>query len=466
MKSLWVFLACFLLFAGCQAKSVLVRSALEDEGDLVVYLQPISQEADNLTFSIEDVSAVREDNLVIPLALSFTEVKGLEMKRQRFFASAILPPGTYTGLSFKVKNALLKGEEGNTALGVPDEPVIIGPPFEIRKKKSLFLSLIFNYASSVRAGYTFVPAFSLFVPDRLVTGLVGYVANYGSSNITVFDKKQLEAVGVIATGSGPRGIALDPRSGRAYVALAGEDSLEVIDLLTADSINRIRLNTGDSPQEPALTPDGTLLLTANSGSDTVSFIDPFSMLELDRVPVDNGPHSIAIDHAGIRAYVFNTLSSTISVIDLANRSVAATLSTEAGPLRGAFNRSGDRLYVIHEGSSYLTVIDPASLEILERFFVGMGMSAIQVDTRTDFLYVAKKYESMIGMYDPQSFFPVDSIQAETGITYMTIDNDENNLYIVLPETRRLMVVNLISKKAAADIDVGEGPYWVTLMGER
>jgi hypothetical protein len=29
-----------------------------------------------------------------------------------------------------------------------------------------------------------------------------------------------------------------------------------------------------------------------------------------------------------------------------------------------------------------------------------------------------------------------------------------------------MVVNLVSKKVIAEFDVGEGPYWVTMMGER
>ena len=461
-----VFLASLWLFAGCQAKSLLVRPALEDEGELVLYLQPLSQEADNLTFSLEQVAAVREDGAEFPMALSFSEVNGLEMKRQRLLAFSQLPPGTYSGLSVRPRNALLKGEEGETALGVPEGPVRIDSPFEIRKKKSLLLELVFNYTSSIRTGYTFSPAFALFAPDRPVTGVVGYVANYGSNNITVFDKKEREAVGVIATGQGPRGIALDAKSRRAYVALAGEDSIDVIDLFASDSIQRIRLNTGDSPQEPVLTPDGRLLLTANSGSDTVSFIDPAAMIELERVSVERCPHSVAVDRTGKRAYVFNTYSSTISVIDIANKSVVTTLATEPGPLWGAFNRSGTRLYVIHEGSSYLTVIDPTSLAVLERFFVGMGMSALLVDTRTDFLYAAKKHEAMIGNYDPLSFFPVDSIQAETGVTYMTIDDEENNLYLVLPEKRALMVVNLISKKIITKIDVGEGPCWVSLMGER
>jgi hypothetical protein len=49
---------------------------------------------------------------------------------------------------------------------------------------------------------------------------------------------------------------------------------------------------------------------------------------------------------------------------------------------------------------------------------------------------------------------------------MTIDNEQNNLYLVNSGKKTVMVVNLVSKKMIAELDVGEEPYWVTLMGER
>jgi hypothetical protein len=44
--------------------------------------------------------------------------------------------------------------------------------------------------------------------------------------------------------------------------------------------------------------------------------------------------------------------------------------------------------------------------------------------------------------------------------------EENNLYLVNPELKRLMASNLVSKRTVYEIDVGEEPYWVTVMGER
>ena len=96
----------------------------------------------------------------------------------------------------------------------------------------------------------------------------------------------------------------------------------------------------------------------------------------------------------------------------------------------------------------------------------MGMSSIKVDTNTDMLYVGEKHDTIVKVYNPFLSAPVDYLEIGEGITYMTIDGEENNLYLVIPETKTLMVINIPGKKIVAEIDVCEGPYWVTLMGER
>jgi YVTN family beta-propeller protein len=453
------------IFSGCQAKSVLVKPALEEDGELVVYLRPLPQEAEPLAFILEGISAVKEEGGSYPLTLSLAEMRGGKPQRQRFLASGNLPPGKYAGLSFKVRNASLKGEEGPAALLVPEEAVTTGFPFRVAKRKALLLSLALDYRKSVGEGYRFSPAFSIFVPDRPPVGLLGYAANSGSNNITVFDKKEGQVVGVIATGRGPRGIALDRRSRKGYVTLAEDDTIEVIDAEAWEVISHLRLQAGDHPREPALSGDGSILFTANSGSDTVSVVDTASLIEVNRIPVGQGPNSVLMGREGKRAYVFNALSNTISVIDVAFRSLAATITTLPGPLRGQFNRKGDRLYVIHEQSPYMNVFDPSSLSSQKRVFVGAGMTAVKVDERTDLLYVGRKPDAL-EILDPFSLFPVDSIPAGGGISGMTIDGDENNLYLVLPERKAMAVLGLVSRKMAPLIDVGEGACCVAVMGER
>ena len=457
---------CIFALVGCQAATSRLRPPLEEEGEVYLYIQPYPQEAERLRFSIEGMSAVSDDGREFPLEVSLREIRPNDLRRQRLLASGKVPPGLYTGFSLKAKKAILKGEEGEAELLVPDQPARTDFSFNVIRKRAYIILLTFKYEGSI-SGVSFIPTFSAFVPAKPIISLAGYVTNTGSNNITVFDKRLGQAVGVIATGRGPVGMALDQRLRRVYVALSGEDAVEVIDVTMGEIINRARLSQGDRPQELALTPDGRLLLVVNAGSNTVSFIDANSFFELGRVNVGNGPHSILIDpNTGRRAYVFNRLSSTISILDIPNRKIVTALSTDPSPLRGQFNRRGDRLYVIHELSNYLTVIDPSSLSTLRRFQVGIGATSIKVDNRTDLVFIGRKNDITTGVYDPLSFVPVDIIRTGGTIGYMTIDGEENNLYLVNEGKKSLMVNNLVRKKMVYEIDVGESPYWVVVMGER
>lgn len=439
---------------------------LTDEGEVFLYVQPFPQEAERLKFNIEGIFALKSDGTEYPFSLALSELSGSVIKRQRALASAQLPPGSYNGISFQIKNAFLMREEGEMALLVSDKPVRIDFPFTVDMKKALVVSLSLRYEESVRDGFSFSPSFSIFIPDKPLFNLIGYVTNRGSHSVTVLDRKSGTVRGIIETGKSPGGIALDRRTRRAYIAVSDEDSIEVVDIISGDIIQKMFLNGGDNPSELVLTPDGLLLFVVNSESDSVSMVDAFTLVELKRLNVGDGPRSILLDRTGRKAYVFNRFSNTISVIDVPTRSVAAVISTEPGPLRGQFNRRGDRLFVFYESSPYLNVFDPFTLNVVKRVFVGTGVSTLKVDTNTDMLYLGRRHDSIIEVYDPFSIIPVETFSAGGGVNYMTIDGEGNNLCVLLPEKNKLVMINLISKRIVSEMDVGEDPFWVTVMEER
>jgi YVTN family beta-propeller protein len=461
-----VLLLLLVLVGACEAPLSRVKPPLLDEGEVLLYVQPFPEEAGRLRFEFEEISAVRTDGTEIPFALSLAAIKGREMTRQRLLGEARLPEGTYSGLSVKVKDAFLKVEEGEAALLVPPTATRMEFPFTVTRKRGLVLTLTFRALESWRSGYSFTPAFSILVPPRPLTDLAGYVTNYGDNSITVFDKKVGQVVGLITSDGPAAGMVIDRRGGKAYIALPGADTIEVLDIFSGDVTNKLRLNTGDRPKEIALTSDGRTLVTANSRSNTASIIDTGSLLESGRVVVGNGPGAVLVDPTGRRAFIFNRMSSTISVIDVPGRSLLATIATDQGPLRGQFNKRGDRFYVIHEWSAYVSVVDAGSLAVVRRLQVGMGMVSIKVDPNTDLVYMGRRNDPRVGIYEPQSFVPLDYIRADGSVTHLTIDNDNNNLIMVEGDSKRVLMANLISKKIVGAMDVGEGPYWASVAGER
>lgn len=454
-----------LLLVGCQASLSQPRSRLDDEGVVYLYLQPLAQEAARLRVGITGVSALHRDGREFPLSVSLRQLDAREAGRQRLLAAGPLPAGEYSGLVLRAASAGLRGEEGESALLMPEAPTRIDFTFVVRRREGRVIALSLRYGESVDASFRFAPAFSVYSPDRPAVGLMGFVANVRSNDITVFDKKSLQVFDVIATGSGPSGMALDQRAPRLAVALSGEDAVEIIDLLAGKIADRIRLTPGDEPVALALTPDGKLLLSANRRSNTISFIDPGARVELTKIPVGSGPRSITIDRTGRRAFVFNALSNSVSVIDIVGRGVTRTIATNPDPVRGELNRRGDRLYVIHETSPFVTVINPDTGAVTGRFPVRSGMDSIKVDPNTDLVYLGGKRELAVGVYEPFSLAPIGFLDSGAGIVHMVTEREENALYLASLDTNRVLAFHRIRRRIVGEVDVGDGPSWISVMGE-
>ncbi len=459
-----------LVLSSCQVRPYLTGAPppLETEGAVFIYLAPLPQEAQRLSFSFSELYADRTDGNRVPLRIRQAKIGLGERGRERLVAQGALPPGSYAGLSLRVHDATLSGEEGAAELKVPEEASAVPIPFTVERRRAVVLSLSLGYRDSVREGFRFTPVFSAAIPSpgMFAAGRFGLSTIREGNAVTVFDKVSGKVISVIPTGEAPAGVAVDAVRRRAYVALSGEDAVGVIDLPEVRVLDRLRLAGGDSPLDLALSPDGGTLLVVNSGSNTVSVIDAVALFEKEKIPVGSSPRHVLLDRTGRRAYVFNALSDTISVLDVPRSMVAATISTEPGPVRGSLGRDGNRLYVLQQGSPYLGIVDTAALSLARGPYIGSGAAALTVDPRTGWIYLARKNSVEVEVFDPSALLPVDFLPVGGEVGYLALDGERNNLWIVLPASNRLVAVDLANKTTAAEIDVGEGPDRVAVMGQR
>lgn len=460
-------LASLLWLLGCQTGLLppSPRTRLDDEGGLYVYLQPLGPETERLRFALDGVGALRADGTEVPLALALREVGGPETRRQRLLASGPLPAGEYAALVVRTGKAVLRGDSGDSALLVPDTPARVDARFTVRRGESGMLALALDHAASLAGGVRFSPAFSVFTPTRPAVGLMAFVTNARSNDVTVFDRQARQVFDVIATGRGPRGIAVDRRARRVYIGLSGDDAIEVIDARAGRRLDRIRLTPGDEPVDVALTPDGRTLLSANRGSNTVSVMDPESGAELEKVRVGSGPRAITIDRTGRLAFVLNELSNAVTVLDVGSRTVIRSIPTDPGPVQADFNRLGDRLYVVHDAVDRVSAISPTTFTVLRRFQVRTRMEAIRVDPKTDLVYLGSGRDLVMALYEPFGFGAVDFIETGAGVTHLAMDDEQNVLYVVTPDAGRVLAFDRIRKRLTGQIDVGAGPARVAIMGD-
>ena len=117
------------------------------------------------------------------------------------------------------------------------------------------------------------------------------------------------ALGVVATivlpgSAGPSGLAVSPDGTKVYVAHTGTDTVEVIDAATGTlAATPIALPGSASPGSVAFSPDGTKAYVANSFSHTVSVIDVATDTVTSTIvlPVGSGPYAVRFSPDRIRA---------------------------------------------------------------------------------------------------------------------------------------------------------------------
>jgi hypothetical protein len=127
---------------------------------------------------------------------------------------------------------------------------------------------------------------------------------------------------------------------------------------------------------------------------------------------------------------------------------------------------GDRLYVIHERSPYMTVLDPRQLTLVTRARLKSGVDAIEVDRVRGLVCLGSSQDTAVEFYDPNALMPLYAMRTRAGASHLRIDVEDSALYIVSRDTRSLIVGRLADRKVSTEIDVGDRPYSIAVMGEK
>jgi len=155
----------------------------------------------------------------------------------------------------------------------------------------------------------------------------GYIANYGSSTVSVIDIATNKVTATVNVGGLPYGVAVTGKY--LYVTNEGNNNISVIETTTNNAAATV--NAGTMPLGIAISPDGTKLYVANYGSNDVYVIDTATKAVISKITVEDNPWGIVISPDGTKVYVTNYGSNTVSVIDTATNTVTATVNVGRYP---------------------------------------------------------------------------------------------------------------------------------------
>ena len=454
-----------LMLLSCSFPQGTLQTVSVTGSGLRLYLQPLPQEAHRLTLTLSGISATQANGTEIPLVTGPAELKGQDLTTtQKRLFSGDLPEGLYTGLTLRFASAMLLTDEGDTSLLLPAGPISLNQEFRIESHQALALFITLSPERLVTDGYRFTPTLSLWKSLPVLPSLKGVISNGDAGTLTIFEKKTPMVVSIITVGQRPQEMALDAVQHRAYVALQGENSIAVLDIVTEQTQDKLRLRSGDAPKELALSPDGRKIVTANVRSNSISILDTSPLSERGRIQLITSPASVFFGPFSDRAYVVQPETNALTVVDLERQQVLTSINLEASPVRGAASADGRSLFLITEDSPNMLVLDAASLVIVDRVLVGYGATCLTVNPGNGLIYVGRNTGEIV-LVDPKVSIPIDTFKVAGDVTYLALDREENTLFAVSSQKQQITKIDLVSKKHLGTLDTDPGPFSLVVMGE-
>ena len=277
--------------------------------------------------------------------------------------------------------------------------------------------------------------------------------------------QSFEVARTISTGAAPHG--LQRVGDRLYVAAAGDDRIEVIDLASGEVLER--WPAGSSPLDLVASGEGWLVsrfrsrhlasldaegkpagdpLEVGEGpslfaprvvngrayivsemADRLSVIDTTVRKVLDSYETGKRPYPAAVTERGILAFVPNRDADSVSVIDLLNERVIREVRVCDAPSGGALTHHDAAYLVACRGDNRIMAINTASFAVTGAISdgIGPGPFAVAVEPHGRFAFAGNADGESVSVFDPETLEPIAEILVGAQPIAMRID--EGALYV-------------------------------------
>ncbi|MFI9235510.1 beta-propeller fold lactonase family protein [Streptomyces sp. NPDC053079] len=203
-----------------------------------------------------------------------------------------------------------------------------------------------------------VPAGVVFGPDGHHSYVTSYVTDQATGQLTVVRATPRKTAGIPAgEGSKPVNVAVSPDGTWAYAADSASDKVAVLDLEGLAPLAPVPLGAAHKPWDVAIAPDRTFACATSPDSSHLLVLTPASGKELGTggdvtvtpVPLasDARPHGVAVTPDSRYAVTADSGTATISLVDPkgGRHTIDADVVGCQGPTGAAVSRDGRTLYV-------------------------------------------------------------------------------------------------------------------------
>jgi YVTN family beta-propeller protein len=230
---------------------------------------------------------------------------------------------------------------------------------------------------------------------------IAIVANVGTNTVSVIDLKTRTAT-PFTVGKAPIGVAINPKTNRAYVINRDDNNLTAIDLETMATIGTVDTR-GTKPSGIAINTISNQIVVSNRDTNTVTHLNAVPTLPvfMGLVEVGKSPRMIAFNEDTNIAVVANAGDNTITIIDMASRQVRSTVGVGSAPTGVAIHRITNNVVVTNSAAtgpnqnsqSSVTIMNLDDREDKSELPAGTGAFGVGIDQQRQIAVVANFFSN-------------------------------------------------------------------------
>lgn len=222
----------------------------------------------------------------------------------------------------------------------------------------------------------------------------------------------------------------------------------------------------------AIASGGGNIYTANSGTDTVSEIDPSTGSVKRAIKVGWGPGAITLSPDGKRIYTADSQGNTITAVDQATGTIAGSLVVSRNPLALVHHPANPRLYVVcRDDNVLLEIDDSATLTLLNTLSLPAGSlpSDLAITPDGSSIWIALSGTSQVALVNTNSN-PL-AVSGNLALTQaplkIAISPDGKQAYATQPGNGSVVIIDTSTHTISQPIHLGpaalaSSPYAVTV----
>ncbi|MFI5136576.1 MAG: hypothetical protein ACHQIM_02030 [Sphingobacteriales bacterium] len=295
------------------------------------------------------------------------------------------------------------------------------------------------------AGYDYV---SIDMPNNRL-----YVSH--GTMLNIVDLTTETQIGLIGDLKGIHGVAIVPKSNRAFISDGKANAVVAFDLSTLKVISTIPV-TGKGPDGIIYDPYSDRVFCINGDSNDASVIDPNSLKQVGSVDLGGAPEFAVSDGKG---KIYNNLEekNSVNVIDAKTLKVISnySLAPAGGPTGIALDDADNRIFSACRKNKGMSVLDATSGKIIATLPIGGGVDAVCYDPGTKLIFCScgDGTTTIIKQNSADDYSVIQTLKTPVRAKTMALDTRNHKIYLsvaefepgtrkVLPNTFKVLVFKL------------------------